>query len=207
MLEAKSKTDAVELENLTNHYEIQLTQANSRISGLVCQLNVLSNNSVNLQSKLDDAAEEKLAVVTQLKVSNQERDEPQSQALESTSLLLLRERTITQLTTDFGKSVSILQERNDLVANLESALNGSTILILGLETTIKEKNVEIDTLKYARDAMVKPHEPKGNHPLFGMMNLRGCAWYWWTTLLSSLIPLVPGISMQPRILFTITSVC
>jgi hypothetical protein len=53
-----------------------------------------------------------------------------------------------------------------------------------------------------------PHEPKGNHPLFGMMNLiRGCAWYEWITLPSSLIPLVTGISMQPRMGFTITSVC
>jgi hypothetical protein len=29
---------------------------------------------------------------------------------------------------------------------------------------------------------MEPHEPKGNHPLFGMMNLRGCAWYWLATL-------------------------
>jgi hypothetical protein len=33
------------------------------------------------------------------------------------------------------------------------------------------------------EVSMEPHEPKGNHPLFGMMNLiRGCAWNWLYTL-------------------------
>jgi hypothetical protein len=32
------------------------------------------------------------------------------------------------------------------------------------------------------EVYTEPHEPRGNHPFIGMMNLRGCAWYWLTTL-------------------------
>jgi chromosome segregation ATPase len=230
ILEAKSKTDVAELEKSTNHYESQLTQANARISDLNCQLNVLSNNSVTLQGKLDNAIREKLAIATQLHAARQEGEELQSQAqekdgsikslqehnmmleakftskndetkklgsekqtlqaqltqtqnnlFESTSLLVVREQTITQLTTELRESASILEEKDALVARLEIALDTAQQRALTAESSLKEKDDEITALKSlfdARDVMMKPHEPKGNHPRFGMMNLRGCAWNW-----------------------------
>ena len=250
MLEAKSKTDVVELEKLTNHYETQLTQAHSRISDLAFQVNVLSNNSVTIQRKLDYATKEKLSVATQLQVACQERDELQSQAqdkdtsikslkerimmleaslkekddetkklesekhtlqaqltqaqnneqalFESTSLLVLREQTITKLTTELEKSASIFEEKDALVARFETSLDTANQRLGMMEASIKEKDTEIAALKSlldVRDAMVKPYEPRGNHPWSGMMNLRGCAWYWLATLPNSFIPLVPGISI------------
>jgi chromosome segregation ATPase len=156
MLEAKSKTDAVELEKLTNHSETQLTQANASISDLVFQVNVLSNNSVTLQGKLDVAIKENDAVT------------------------------------------HTLAEKVASVAQLETALETVIQRALVAEARLNEKDDEITALKSqldARDAMVKPHELKGTHPLFGMMNLRGCAWYWWTTLPSALIPSVNGLSI------------
>jgi hypothetical protein len=46
---------------------------------------------------------------------------------------------------------------------------------------MRKNDEELNTLKSlldVRDAMVKPQLPRGNHLLFGMMNLRGCAWNW-----------------------------
>lgn len=109
---------------------------------------------------------------------------------------MLREQTITKLTTELGKSASILEEKDCFVARLETAFDYAKQRALTADASIKEKDTEIAALKSlldARDAMVKPHEPKGNHPWSGMMNLRGCARYWLATLPSSLIPLVPGI--------------
>jgi chromosome segregation ATPase len=232
MLEDKSKTDAKELEKLTHHCETQLTQANARISDLNCQLNVLSNNSVTIQRKLDDVTKEKLSVATQLQVACLERYELQSQAqdkeisikslkehimmleaslkekddetkklgcekhtlqvqltqaqnnlFESTSLLVLREQTITKLTMELEKSASIFEEKDALVARFETALDTANQRLGMMEASIKEKDTEIAALKSLLDVRDV------------MMNLRGCAWYWWTTLPSSSIPLVTGLSI------------
>jgi chromosome segregation ATPase len=121
MLETKSKSDDEEMEKLSSHYETQLTQANSRVSDLVCQLNSLSNNSVTLQGKLDVATQEYDAV------------------------------------TD------TLAETVGLVTQLENALNGAKKSLVTMQASLKEKDDELAALKSlldARDAMVKPHEPR-----------------------------------------------
>ena len=47
-----------------------VSQSNARISDLNCKLYVLSNNSLTLQGKLDNAIREKLAIATQLYGNN-----------------------------------------------------------------------------------------------------------------------------------------
>ena len=73
-----------------------------------------------------------------------------------------------------------LVEKVALVAHLETSRDTANQRALIADASTKEMNVEIDTLKAmldARDAM-EPHQPRGNHPWSGMMNLRGCAWNW-----------------------------
>jgi chromosome segregation ATPase len=142
MLGAQLSTTDVETKNLqmgNQNLETQLTQANTRLSDLVCQVNALSHNSVTIQGKLDVATQEYDAVT------------------------------------------HTLAEKVALVAQLENALNDANQSLVQMQANLKEKDDNIIALKSlldARDAMAKPHEPKGNHPLFGMMNLRGCAWNW-----------------------------
>ena len=82
-------------------------------------------------------------------------------------------------TQEYDTVTHTLAEKVALVAQLENALNDANQSLVQMQANLKEKDDNIIALKFlldARDAMAKPHEPKGNHPLFGMMNLRGCAW-------------------------------
>ncbi len=120
---------------------------------------------------------------------------------ESNSRLSQYEQAVSRLTSDLEKRDVNLGAKDALVARLENALHGANQSLSASQASLKEKDDEIAALKSLLDAQdaMKPHEPKGKSSRFGMMNLRGCAWYWWTTLPSALIPLVTGLSIQPRI--------
>jgi chromosome segregation ATPase len=99
---------------------------------------------------------------------------------------------------EYQAAQGILAEKVALVTRLETALNDANKSLSKVQATLKDNEEEMIAVKFmldARDVKVKPHEPKGNHPLIGMMNLRGCAWYYSTTLPSALIPLVTGPSI------------
>jgi chromosome segregation ATPase len=68
------------------------------------------------------------------------------------------------LTNEHLKEVSALKGE---IAGLRNALNTKATEINSSEMEDVVMNVDLES-----------HQPEGNHPLFGMMNLRGCEWYW-----------------------------
>jgi hypothetical protein len=134
-----------------------------------------------------------------LQSQNNELQESVQQLTSSNNQILTENQTLTSLLDETKTNSATLQGKLDdtakecqsakdslvqnvaFVAQLENTLKGAEHLILGLQANLKEKEEENAALKSLLDARVvtmKPHEPKGNHPRFGMMNLRGCAWNW-----------------------------
>jgi regulator of replication initiation timing len=99
----------------------------------------LKEHIMMLQAKLEENFEEskkleldKQTIEAQLSQAISNAYENEQALIESTSLLALREQTITQLTAELEKSGSILQEKEAFVAGLETALdtaNQRTIMI------------------------------------------------------------------------------
>jgi hypothetical protein len=158
-----------------------ITESNERLT----EIELLLQRNATLFQNLN----QRLEAVTA------ERDAATAQKDEISSILA---ETLDDTAKECQAAQGILAEKDALVAQFQIALDTAQQRALTAESSLKEKDDVITALKSmfdGRDVMMKPHEPKGSHPRSGMMNLRGCAWYWWTTLPSALIPLVTELSI------------
>jgi chromosome segregation ATPase len=186
-----SRQQVLELQTQAQHKAATIDSLKER----VVMLETKSKSDVVEMEKLNS---HQLQYQTQLTQANARI----SDLVNQVNVLSLNSGTLQGKFNDTAKECQaaqgILAEKVALVTRLETALNDANKSLSKVQATLKDKEEEMIAVKSmldARDVMVKPHEPRGNHPFLGMMNLRGCAWYWWTTLPSALIPLVTGLSI------------
>jgi chromosome segregation ATPase len=186
-----SRQQVLELQTQAQHKAATIGSLKER----VVMLETKSKSDVVEMEKLNS---HQLQYQTQLTQANARISDLVSQV----NVLSLNSGTLQGKLDDTAKEYQaaqgLLAEKVALVARLQIALDTAQQRALTAESSLKEKDDVITALKSmfdGRDVMMKPHEPKGSHPRSGMMNLRGCAWYWWTTLPSALIPLVTELSI------------
>jgi chromosome segregation ATPase len=152
-------------------------------------LQSLCQENQNTARQLVEKEQELVTLTNELTQSNQDfavtLDEQNKIIKSQGEQIATKDAKFNDTAKEYQAAQGLLAEKVALVTRLETALNDANKSLSKMEANLKDKEEEMIAVKSmldARDVMVKPHEPRGNHHFLGMMNLRGCAWYWLATL-------------------------